>query len=681
MISFPGRVSVFLLLGLLCSVSSFAQEEVVIERSVNKVILEGKVYYIHVVKPGQTLFSIGRAYSISQKEIAVENPGAISGIRIGQTLKIPVEPSIEDEIDTSESVKKDGRKLTHKVKRGDTFYSISRKHGISQEDLEKANPLVNMNDLRPGQRLNIPKPKVEKEVQIIEPAFNEEGYAYHKVKRKETLYSIALFYEVSVQTIKNANPELGWGGPKAGQVIRIPLSQVVDQPESARDTLSVDSFLYTPGDTAMEAYYYEDLMDDHDNRRRTYQIAYFIPFDFREPEPLDSLIKDVKSISRQNRIIERYRREQKEPQSVNFLEFFQGSLLAIDSMQQRGMKVEVRYYDTKKSMARMNEILEEPAMKDMDLIIGPFFDFNLEIASTFARRYKIPMVTPFYNEMNYLQDNPYLFQVTPSLDRAYHDVARLVASKYSYNILYVREADSLDREKNMLLQEMILDGFDDYRPEEPVIFKEMVLTLEHSNEILHSLSKDRKNLVVVPSKNEALASRIVQSLYFRLNEYDIELIASPYWTEFSSINYRYYHDLNLMFYSAFWLDYLDPRADAFLARYRDQYYAEPRSMTRKGINYGIAGYDITLYFAEALRQYGPRFILELDEYKPNLILNNYSFSRVSSAGGFENTEIGFYQFRPDMSINEIEVPEFPEKYFFFSPMDNEKREYLDYTPQ
>ncbi len=345
-------------------------------------------------------------------------------------------------------------------------------------------------------------------------------------------------------------------------MIRIPLAQVVDQPEFARDTLPVDSFLYAPADTAVEAYFYEELLGPHENRNRTYRVAFFIPFDFRAPEPLDSLIKDVESLSRRNRIIERYMMEEKVPQSVHFLEFFQGSLLALDSMRKKGMKLDVRYYDTRKSMARMYEILEEPGMDKMDLIIGPFFPYNLEIVSAFAKKHKIPVVTPFYNEMDYLWDNPYLFQVNPSLDRSYVEIAKLVASKHDYNIVYVREEDSLDREKNALLQELIFDGFDDYRPDEPVVFKEMVLTLEHTDEIVHSLSKDRKNLVVVPSRNEALASRVVSSLFFRLNEYDIELIGTPYWTEFSSIDYRYYHGLGLMFYSSFWMDYLDPEVDA-----------------------------------------------------------------------------------------------------------------------
>lgn len=679
MILFQNRVFLGVLLGLLLSVSAFSQQDIVIERSVNKVLLEGKVYYIHVVEPGQTLYAISRAYNISQKEITVENPGVISGIRIGQTLKIPVETSMDEgQIDTSESNVKRQNKNTHKVKRGDTFYSISKKYGITPEELQEANPSVRMDEMKPGQRLLIPEPGEEEDLQ---PVYNEEGIAYHKVKRKETLYSIASYYQVTVQAIRNANPELGWGGPNAGQVIKIPLPQVVDTPESARDTLPRDSFLYAPGDTLAEAYLYEELLGPHDNPNRTYRVAFFMPFDFREPEPLDSLIKDVESVSRRNRIIDRYRMEEKVPQAVPYLEFFQGSMLALDSMRKTGMKLEVNYYDTRKSMARMDEILMEQGMDDMDLIIGPFFPYNLEIASSFARRHRIPMVTPFNNDLAFLSDNPYLFQVNPSLERSYVELAKLVASKHDYNIVYVREEDSLDREKNALLQELIFDGFDDYRPEEPVVFKELVLTLGHTDEIVHSLSKDRKNLVIVPSRNEALASRVVNTLYFRLNDYEIEMIGTPQWTEFSSIDSRSYHGLGLMFFSSFWMDYLDPKVDEYLKVYRDHFYAEPGAMTRQGMNYGIEGFDITFYFMNALREFGPRFILSLDEYDPQLVLDQYHFSRISSSGGYENSKISFYQFRPDMSIVEFEVPELPRHDFFFVPMDRRERNYMDFTPQ
>ncbi|MDX2429619.1 MAG: hypothetical protein QNK35_01720, partial [Bacteroides sp.] len=355
--------------------------------------------------------------------------------------------------------------------------------------------------------------------------------------------------------------------------------------------------------------------------------------------------------------------------------------LALDSLRKTGMKLDVSYYDTRKSMARTTELLDEPGMQKMDLIIGPFFPYNLEIVSPFAKKHKIPIVTPFYNEMVYLWDNPYLFQVNPSLDRSYLDIAKLVASKYDHNIVLVREEDSLDRDKNALLQELIFDGFDDYRPEEPVVFKELVLTLDHTDEIVHSLSKDKKNLVVVQSGNEALASRVVSSLFFHLNDYEIELIGTPQWPEFSSIDSRYYHGLGLMFYSSFWMDYLDTKVDDYLEIYRDHFFAEPGSMTRQGINYGITGFDITFYFANALREFGPRFILSLDEYNPPLVLDSYNFSRVSSAGGYENSKISFYQFMPDMSIVEFKVPDLPPRTYFFTPIDDREREYLDYTPE
>jgi len=668
MISLPDKRQILLLLGIAFSLAVYSQEPVEVERSDNKVILEGKVYYIHVVEPGQTLYAIARAYHISQKEIAVENPGVVSGIQIGQALKIPVEPTLEEEIDTSEVEVDSQGKRTHKVKPGETLYSISRMYGITELALREANPSVRAENLKPGQRLIIPE-QMEKEPDQ-EPAYNEEGIAYHKVKRRETLYSIARYYGVTVDEIRIVNPELGWGSPKTNQVIRIPLPRGIDQPESALDGVPLDSLT--------EEYYYEELLSGHYNPRRTYGIAYFIPFDFREPEPLDSLIKDVESVTRRNRITERYRMEQKIPQSVNFLEFFQGSLLALDSMRQTGMKLDIRFFDTKKSMDQIRLLLEDPWMEEMDLIIGPFYHFNLEIVAEFARKHRIPLVTPFYNEMTYIWDNPYLFQLSPSLEVGYKEVAKLVASKHMYNIVYVREEDSIGLEKHNYLQELIYDGFDDYRPEEPVIFKEMVLTLDHTDEIIHSLSADQKNLVVVPTRNEALASRVVSSLYYRLKDFDIEIIGTPYWTEFSSIDYRYYHELSLMYYNSFWLDLLDPKVDNFFRRYRDHFYTEPRSMTRKGINYGIAGFDMTLYFTNALRIYGQRFILHLDEYDPELVLDPYRFSRVTSAGGYENTRITFHQFRPDMTITGFTVPELPVRDFFFRPFEDRKRRYLNY---
>ena len=369
--------------------------------------------------------------------------------------------------------------------------------------------------------------------------------------------------------------------------------------------------------------------------------------------------------------------EEKIPQSVNFLEFFQGTLLAIDSMRKTGMKLDVRYFDTGRSMERTRDLLRGEEMEDFDLFLGPFYPYILELVSSFAHRHRIPLVTPFHNDLELLRSNPYLFQLSPSMETGYKEAAKLVASKHMYNIVYVRQEDSLDIEKHEYFKELIFDGFVDYHPSDPVRFKEVILDLKGADKIIRSLSPNMKNLVVVPTADEALASSVVSSLYYQLNRYEIEVIGAPYWTEFSSIELRYYHKLNLVFYNPFWVDYHDPRVERFMTKFRKHYYSEPTKTTRKGINYGILGHDMTLYFLNALRIYGRRFILELDDYQPELVQGPYTFRRFSGGGGYENSQINFYRFIPDMSIQEFEVPPFPEKNYFFRPMeDHNKRRYL-----
>lgn len=649
-----------------------AQEPVQVERSNNKVILEGTVYYIHQVKPGETLYAISRAYHISQKEIAIENPGVISGLQIGQTLKIPVDPKLKEEVDTSVLPESDEAGQTYRVQAGETFYGIARAHGLSEEELREANPGITPENLRPGQELRIP----EKRMEDTEAAYNEEGLIYHKVKRRETLYSIASYYHVTVQDIRAVNPELGWGGPKTGQTIRIPSPQLVEPQREIEDAREEEVI----SDER------EDWMEEYEepepaNRNRTYRVAFFIPFDFEEMEPLDSLTKNIESATRRNRIIERYLMEEKIPQSVNFLEFFQGTLLAIDSMRQQGMRLDVRYFDTRKSMTYTSYLLETNDLEDFDLFIGPFHDYVLELVSGYARDHRIALVTPFYEELDLIRDNPYLFQVSPSLEEGYREAAKLVASKHTYNIVYVRQEDSLNLEKHDYFKQLIFDGFDDYHPSEPVVFKEVIPELNRTDELIQSLSPDKKNLVVVPTDDEALASTVTSSLYHQLKHYDIEVLGGPYWPEFSSIDLEYFHKLKLMFYNSFWVDYHDPGVEYFLKQFREHFYSEPTINSSKGINYGILGHDMTLYFLNAMRIYGRRFYTSLEDYRPGLVQDAYQFSRFEERGGYENTRIRFYRFMPDMSIRSFDVPPLPLRHYYFRPLEDRSRRRFLYLEQ
>ena len=88
-----------------------AQDPVKVERSNNKVIIEGNVYYVHVVKPGHTLYSIAKAYNVSEKEIVIENPGVTADLSIAQVLKIPTNPSAAFNVNTVDSEEEKNRHI------------------------------------------------------------------------------------------------------------------------------------------------------------------------------------------------------------------------------------------------------------------------------------------------------------------------------------------------------------------------------------------------------------------------------------------------------------------------------------------------------------------------------------------------------------------------------------------
>ena len=66
-----------------------AQQEIVVKKSEIIENIDGKQFYMHFVKQGETLFEIAKTYDVSVEVIYSNNPAAKSGIKSGQILKIP----------------------------------------------------------------------------------------------------------------------------------------------------------------------------------------------------------------------------------------------------------------------------------------------------------------------------------------------------------------------------------------------------------------------------------------------------------------------------------------------------------------------------------------------------------------------------------------------------------------
>jgi cell wall-associated NlpC family hydrolase len=123
--------------------------------------------------------------------------------------------------------------IKHKVKSGESISTIARKYEVTQAEIFNLNPKLKGAILSLKQEVKIPnkkykpeekKAKVAKKEIVVaaktEKTTSNEPYIYHKVEAKETLYSLAKKYNVSMESICDLNPELKTGNLKVGAKLK-----------------------------------------------------------------------------------------------------------------------------------------------------------------------------------------------------------------------------------------------------------------------------------------------------------------------------------------------------------------------------------------------------------------------------------------------------------------------------
>ncbi len=211
----------------------------------------GQAYKYHTVSPGETLYSISKKYEISQDDLIKYNPDAKAGLQVNDKLVIPI---------TGDSYESSTKKAisfnSHKVQKKETLYSLSKKYGVSVEDIKKYNKQLYSKELQNGEIIQIPVLMVDdsptakviisetkeapaqerviiakKEQNINSPirtnSQNLRKTREHIIIPKETKYGIARKYGMTVKELEELNPMVGTLRP--GIMLKVG-TNVLDQP-------------------------------------------------------------------------------------------------------------------------------------------------------------------------------------------------------------------------------------------------------------------------------------------------------------------------------------------------------------------------------------------------------------------------------------------------------------------
>jgi LysM repeat protein len=626
---------------IILSASLFSQVRV--ERSTDKVIIGGKAYYIHIVDTSQTLYSISRAYNVSTEVITRENPSAVYGIRIGQALKIPV-----IDADKAEEIEKDTERYNyHILQKGESIYALSRKYDVSVDMIIDANPGIDIYDLPVGTELAIPRKQFMEQAEYFKT--DEPGIILHRVEEGDNFSSLARKYNVNVRDIRRVNRGLLF--PREGEMIRIPVdTEESRQPflETSTDTISDEKLTYLFDGTPVD-YTPVDRLNGKINV--TLMLPLFLDENSRRTY-IDSSGYDSQG-RRRYRAVERPE-EWIYPRSELFVEFYEGALIALDVLKQKGLDIEMQVFDTMRDSLRVARFLETGRLRDADLIIGPVYADNLEQVARYARRYRIPVVSPLASQnREVLRLNPYLFKVQPSKDVIQDALAEEISDYYDHNLVFVYTdtvwSPDLSREfKDKIYRRLRLKV-----PFNDINFREVFFTSRSSyndtiNIIDHAMTRDKPNLLILASDDEAVMSEVILNVHTLLRKYDIKLIGYPDIRWLDNLDPMYFYELGIMLYTPNWVDYNQDDVKHFLGKYREYFKMEPPLRS-----YAWQGYDIMYYFMSGLAIHGSEFMYRPSMHKPDLLQVDYNFSRTGLMNGFENNRLYLIRYTPDLEVEFI----------------------------
>lgn len=172
-------------------------------------------FAFHKVRRGQTLGGIAQRYGTSARTLQRLN-GLRSAhfIRIGQRLRVPLRgkgrrPTTRS-VQVARAASQDG---THIVRRGESLGKIAQRYNTTVAALQRLNGIKNAALIPVGKKLRI---------SADSPGKAKARYVKHRVRRGQTLGSIARRYGTKVSILKRLNGVKNVKRLQIGQVLRIP---------------------------------------------------------------------------------------------------------------------------------------------------------------------------------------------------------------------------------------------------------------------------------------------------------------------------------------------------------------------------------------------------------------------------------------------------------------------------
>jgi LysM repeat protein len=550
----------------------------------------------HIVKSGESVYGIAKAYNVTENELLTANPSLNNGLQVGDQLIIPAK-TITNSSDSY---------IYHTVKSGETLYGIARTYNTTIEKLIEANPGIDGSVLKADEVIRI-VPNTTQDIVVNKDIFQFTPYV---VAGGDTYQSVAQASGITVEQLRAANPDTK--KLKKGKTIYIP-RKAIDKQVVNTSSLNEKQL--------EEAY--KDKIDDirqdviAPNKNNSIDISVILPFQL-----------GMKDQTRN---------------ATNYVEFYNGFLLALDSVGSKLTKpLNLNVYDTKHNLNITDSLLAIEKLKTSDIIIAPSEPKQLERILNYGKKNNIDVLNCFAAQNDDYISNSRVMQVNIPSPYLNARINELLDTKFKdYVLVYLDDPQEESKD--------IYDEIKKHASEVKHQNKTLTIASELSGKTLSKYLEPGSSYLFIPANGKEsllnkFATGLIEAKKNRI-DCDLVLLGHPEYTMYIKKHKDELMAMDTYIYSRFYLPD-NNNVNDIKNRYVKTFGTSPSNSTP---NMSVFGFDVGMFLVNA---YASGVVPGSKESAHNGIQTNFNFERANNWAGYINKSVRIIHLTPK---NELKI--------------------------
>ena len=463
-----------------------------------------------------------------------------------------------------------------------------------------------------GQQYQVPEISVSRDKVRVDG----KSYYAHVVTAKQTLYSIAKVYGVSLQDIYDANRnlELESKGLKAGQVLLIPVVAAAKTAEAQQSGAQAPAGTVASGVDQQAKMAEIPAAEEQDRRSLFPKLRELLETLAGTPGEDSTFVADIPEVINVSILLPFGAGGVADSKSVDF---YSGALLAARDLGNKGIRMDINAYDI--AGGKLNYYM----VNNADVVLGPVSEADVMAAARMATAGRY-IISPLEPRTAGMADTLRVVQApTPARTQAEDAVRWAVSDMVPGDCLVlIREKDKLPGETAQALIKALQESGQSFS----TISYDLLDGLQIQPVFVENSSPEGTTRYLIASDEESFVNDAVRNInLMAYKKQAVALYGPSRLRSYATIETENLHNVCSHISTTYQTDYMSPSVQAFIMAYRALYGAEPNQ-------FAFHGYDCLTYFVTMCSRYGRNWFQRLPAEGGHGLQTDFSFGLAPRAG-------------------------------------------------